>query len=132
MSDTGASYSLDRHQQQVLTILTTEAVGVENAITSSTLADRIGVTEPNGNPITRKDILEIMRRTGVPIGSTSEGYFVIATVGELSVYLDHLDERIGGIEERKRLVAANFERQGALPVAQRSLQEFAVGGGADG
>lgn len=83
--------------------------GKSNAITSSELAEAVGIRETNGNPTTRFAIRELIEATGLSVGACSEGYYVIETHRELIDYVDRLDARISGIRKRKRLVSEAFE-----------------------
>lgn len=84
-------------------------VGRENAVTSTDIASFLGIDESNGNPITRGHIRDINLKTGVPIGSCGEGYFVVADRPELRDYMADLNDRIEGIRARQDMVAESFE-----------------------
>ena len=98
--------------------------GRDDAITSSEIADRLGIPEMNGNPITRREIREIMLQTGEAIGASSEGYFMIETQKELHDYVAYLESRISGIEDRITLVERCYDATEALHPEQIQLTEI--------
>lgn len=85
--------------------------GQDNAITSTEIAREMGIADPNGNPVIRGGIRELIKATGLPIGACNQGYYLIQTPSELRRYLRDLDTRIAGIEQRKQLVREAFERE---------------------
>jgi len=72
------------------------AVTVKNIATALAIQEDGGIT----NPITRKMITEIIETSRLPIGSCSNGYFLITTEDELNDYVKNLNSRIAGIRQR--------------------------------
>ena len=109
--------------------------GRANAISSNLIGTALGIDDGNGNPVVRGDILVIMRETGLPIGSCSDGYFVIVTPRELTDYVGHLEDRIAGIEDRIDLVQRCYEAytpgEGYPFAAQTTVDEFDADADAD-
>lgn len=128
MSET-ADAPLTDTQEHIYRILREEAVGRQNAIPSSALGRRVGITDSNGNPETRFAIRDLMEATNAPIGSCADGYFIVAKRHELRDCLADLDSRMQGMRDRKRLLHENFEAQGELTTPQQALGDFDGGDG---
>lgn len=78
--------------------------GPDQAISSGELASRLGISDSEANPTTRFEIRELIERTGLPVAANNQGYYMIETERQKDEYLARLNQRIVGIEERKRLV----------------------------
>jgi hypothetical protein len=100
--------SLSGRERAIAHVLFTH-VGRENAVTSSDIASFLGIDESNGNPVTRGLIRDITVKTGVPIASCGEGYFVVADRPELRDYIANLNDRIAGIQRRQDIVVDSYE-----------------------
>ena len=77
--------------------------GKSNAITSREIADKVGISgEDDTYAKTRAMILEAARRYNLPLLAYEGGYYLAETEEEFNKYMENLDSRIEGIEERKR------------------------------
>jgi hypothetical protein len=84
-------------------------------VTSDEIRDRFNIKETTtGNFKTRKLIKSALREfgttIGVPIGAERAGYFLIKTEQEVLEYVNNLNGRIGGIQERITLVMKAWKR----------------------
>jgi hypothetical protein len=77
----------------------------DNPIHVRSICAKIGVDEgaDYSCPKTR-DLIRELIFDGNPIGSNSNGYFWITTYDELTEYIDSLQGRINGIEQRIKLI----------------------------
>jgi hypothetical protein len=80
--------------------------GVDNAISSAEINERVGIESTDGSqPRTREIIRFLMFEEDMVIGShTGAGYFLIETEDELLDYIEDLDGRIQSIMERRKKV----------------------------
>lgn len=86
-----------------------------NRVTSDEIRDRFNIKETTtGNFKTRKLIKSALREfgttIGVPIGAERAGYFLIKSEQEVLEYVQNLNGRIGGIQERINLVLKAWEK----------------------
>jgi hypothetical protein len=81
----------------------------QTPITSTEIRKMFHFKEVNGNPQERALITELIMDWGVPIGATSDGYFLIRTEEELEEYLAILDSRALNIMKRKEKVELNYD-----------------------
>ena len=84
-------------------------------VTSGEIRDRFNIKETtSGNFKTRKLIKSALREfgtvIGVPIGAERAGYFLIKTEQEVLDYVNNLNGRIGGIQERITLIMKAWEK----------------------
>ena len=85
-------------------------IGKEKAITVQQIADLIdhhdsGLT----NPSIRSKITECIIDDGIPIGSCSNGYFIIENETELNEYMINLQSRINGMQQRLNAIDIAFQ-----------------------
>ena len=66
--------------------------GEQNAVTSRELETTFGI---RGKEL--RDVINTLRRSGVPIGSSGNGYFYAATEQEVRSTIGHMTHRISGI-----------------------------------
>ena len=85
--------------------------GNKNSITSKEIAKIIGITEDDTHSKTRRLIFECAKKFRLPLAATNKGYFLIQTNEEYDEYIANLDERIEGIECRKKFVSDNYRRK---------------------
>lgn len=90
---------LDRLQLELA-----EHRGAENAITSDALATRVGIEDSGTNPKLRDAVKTLMDERAVPVVSDHNGYYIPATRQEVRDYVDNLQSRIDGIQQRQQLV----------------------------
>lgn len=83
--------------------------GKENPVTSAEIARQIGIDEDDTHLKTRSLILECAKNYELPVAAGNRGYYIITTLQEYDEYIDNLDARIKGIEERKRIITQNFK-----------------------
>lgn len=83
-------------------------VGERNAISSKEIASIIGISDADGNPVTRKMIREIISDLGLPIGACGKGYFLISDDMELARYYSALQDRAIEILNRAQSVRKSY------------------------
>lgn len=89
-----------------------EHIGKSNKITSKQIANIIGINEDATQAKTRALILECAKQYKLPLAADNRGYYLITSEIELNEYIENLNSRIAGIEDRKNLIIQNFkERQ---------------------
>ena len=86
-------------------------------VSSYQLKEKFNISEAmEATPLTRKILKEAMREIcveeGIPIGATSQGYFVITKYSEMKKYRDSLQGRINGLEERISIVVEAWNNSG--------------------
>ena len=74
--------------------------GRDDAITSAELAERLDINDGEASPTTRKAVRALLTERGVPIRSGNVGYWVCQSEAEAEEYVDDLQGRIEGIEQR--------------------------------
>lgn len=79
-----------------------------NRITSAQIASLIGISEDATYAKTRDLILRTAKKFKLPLVADNRGYYLITTKKDLEAYIDNLDKRIAGINERKRIIAENY------------------------
>lgn len=78
--------------------------GKENAISSKALADRVGL-----KATTVRDLIpELRREYGIPIASTSTGYYRISTDAEFRDVMDRIENTIQTKRERQKELAQAY------------------------
>lgn len=90
-------------------------------VRSRDLEKYLGLNDADGHPQTRAIIKEVIRTKNLPLGATTNGYYVIRSAGELKEYGRRLDKRVRGTVNRKTLVYAAFTASN--PGALQSIQE---------
>lgn len=91
-------------------LLRTEA-SAENPLTSSEIADRLGIDDSEANPTTREAIRTLAEERMIPTVGAHNGYYVIETEAQKDEYLATLRQRIAGIEERIWLIERAWQSQ---------------------
>lgn len=85
--------------------------GKANAITSAEIARIIGIKEDDTHAQTRALILECAERYELPLAASNKGYYLITSQQEYDEYMNNLNSRNAGIEERKRIITKNFKER---------------------
>ncbi|WP_097015356.1 hypothetical protein [Anaerocolumna aminovalerica] len=89
--------------------------GAENAVTSKILEHALSVT---GKEL--RDLVNALRREGIPIASDQSGYFYAKTEKEVRMTIRHMRNRISGISAAisglRRSLAAFDDTQIRLPL----------------
>ena len=85
-----------------------EHPGKSNAITSREIADLIDIKEDDTHSTTREMIKEAVKKYNIPLAADRNGYYLITNEEEYNTYMNNLDSREEGIEERKRLITENY------------------------
>ena len=67
-------------------------LGEENAVTSRELEAAFNIRGKN-----LRNLINTLRRSGVPIASSGSGYFYAATAREVHATIAHMTHRVGGI-----------------------------------
>ena len=83
--------------------------GKSNAITSREIANLIDIIEDDTHAKTRAMILEAARIYSLPLAADTVGYYLITNEEEYNAYMNNLDSREEGIEERKELITKNYD-----------------------
>ena len=86
-------------------------IGKSNKVTSSKIAEQIGVHEDATHAKTRALILEAAKKYKLPLAANNRGYFLINTKAEYNEYIENLNLRIAGIEERKKIITDNYKEK---------------------
>lgn len=99
-------------KERIAELLKQKCVGKENAKTTSEIEKILAMHEDDPtNYQLRKLIKEIILDEELPIGSCSNGYYLIQDRFELDEVLDDLRGRIEGIRQRKRAIQKAFDKQ---------------------
>ena len=83
--------------------------GKRNPITSAEIARKIGNTEDDTHAKTRELILKCVEKYELPLAANNRGYYLISNRQEYDEYMNNLDSRSAGIEERKKIITKNFK-----------------------
>lgn len=86
-------------------------IGKSNKVTSSQIAEQIGIQEDATHAKTRALILEAAKKYRLPLAANNRGYFLINTKAEYNEYIENLNSRIAGIEERKKIITDNYKEK---------------------
>ena len=97
--------------------------GKDAAITSSELAERLQIENQPANPVTRETILDVIRKTNMPILACNQGYFVAETSAELNEYVDNLRSRRDAIDKRIELVMNAYAAKAYDPTERESARD---------
>lgn len=92
--------------------------GKDNAITSGEIADMTGLDAHDSTPTTRGVIRKLIVEYGLPIASTSTGYYFIENGVEVSECLRQLEGRMAGIQRRKDRLCDAVETYGVADSEQ--------------
>lgn len=84
--------------------------GKSNSITSRELSKQLDIDDGDAQPKTREAIRILQEERDAPIAAYSGGYFYMADSQDLEEYLDFLDNKIAGIEDRKQLATRSYNR----------------------
>ena len=89
--------------------------GAENAVISKILEQALGIS---GKEL--RDLVNVLRREGIPIASDQRGYFYAKTETEVRLTIRHMRNRISGISAAisglRRSLAAFDDTQIRLPL----------------
>ena len=83
--------------------------GKRNPITSAKIAEKIGINEDDTHSQTRALILECAQKFKLPLAASNQGYYLISNQQEYDEYMNNLDSRSAGIEQRKKIITKNFK-----------------------
>ena len=78
--------------------------GKRNPITSAEIAKQLHIVEDDTHAQTRALIFECAKQYNLPLAAGNKGYYLIADQEEYDEYMNNLDSRSAGIEERKRII----------------------------
>ncbi|TCK89048.1 hypothetical protein EDC19_2462 [Natranaerovirga hydrolytica] len=103
------------HKEQLAEYLHRYHHGAENAVISKTLERALGIS---GKEL--RDLVNALRREGIPIASDQSGYFYAKTEAEVRLTIRHMRNRISGISAAvsglRRSLAAFDDTQIRLPL----------------
>lgn len=85
--------------------------GKRNPITSAEVAKKVGITEDDTHAKSRALILKCAKQYNLPLAASNKGYYLIVEQEEYEEYMNNLDVRSAGIEERKRIITKNFKEK---------------------
>lgn len=100
---------LDTIESKLIEILR-KHIGKELAIDAGTIAGMLNVDDNDTHRNMRSIITSVLRKTDLPIGATTRGYFIIKDADELVEYVDALSKRSEDIDDRKARVMLNYSR----------------------
>jgi len=103
------SIQLEPLEQKVRAILI-QHIGKNNQMDAGTIAKILGIEDNDTHVNTRKIITSVLRKTDLPIGSTSKGYYIIQSKDELMEYAESLNRRANEDIERRIRVIDNYSR----------------------
>jgi hypothetical protein len=83
-------------------------IGKRNAITSSEIANILGINEDDTHATARNLLLQAAEKYGLPLAANNRGYYLINDENEYKEYMNSLNERIEGINKRKDIISRNF------------------------
>lgn len=83
--------------------------GKRNPITSAKIASKIGIIEDDTHAKTRALIRECVEKYELPLAASNRGYYLISNQQEYDEYINNLNLRRAGIEERKRIITKNYK-----------------------
>lgn len=83
--------------------------GKRNPVTSTEIARKIGIIEDDTHAQTRALIFECAKKFKLPLAANNRGYYLIVDQQEYDDYMENLDSRSAGIEERKRIITKNYK-----------------------
>ena len=86
-------------------------IGKSNKVTSSQIAEQIGIQEDATHAKTRALILETAKKYRLPLAANSRGYYIINTKSQYDEYIKNLDLRLAGSEERKKIIPDNYKEK---------------------
>lgn len=110
MNKKGTKHRLDGQTLRQLQNLLVQHAGKDNPITSTEIAEKLDINDGEANPKTRSYIRFLIKHTYLPIGATSNGYYLIQDGVELDLYIGELNRRIAGIESRISSVRFNYDK----------------------
>jgi hypothetical protein len=84
-------------------------IGANKSISAGKIAEMLGLRQEDTHVEPRKYIRQAISELKIPIASNSKGYYLIADKAELEKYSHALDNRIKGIEDRKKIVSDAFK-----------------------
>ena len=87
-----------------------DKIGEEFAVKSNQIANRCGIPQSRGDYHIRSIIYQVCKDKGLPIVSSSMGYFIAKDPMELMTYLNSLESRIESIIYRKSVVLNAFKK----------------------
>lgn len=85
--------------------------GKSNSITSAEIARKIGIVEDDTHAKTRALIFDCAKKYELPLAANNKGYYLIEDQQEYDEYMNNLNSRSSGIEERKRIITNNFKEK---------------------
>ncbi len=97
------------YERQIKDILLNH-YGRNNKITSGEIANILGVDEDDTHAGTRALILQSAKKYELPLAADSTGYYLIGDEFEYNRYMENLDARISGIQERKNIITKNYKK----------------------
>lgn len=84
--------------------------GKNNSITSAQIANILGFDEDDTHAKTRSLIRKTAEIYELPLVADNKGYYLITSQKEFDDYIDNLNSRIKGIEDRKRIITQNYNK----------------------
>jgi hypothetical protein len=86
-----------------------EHKGKKNKITSKQISLEMGFPMEDTQSISRKAIWETAEKYGLPLISSTTGYYLANTKEELEEYNKNIDKRIDGMKKTRDMVNKNFK-----------------------
>lgn len=86
--------------------------GKKNPITSAEIEKELDIIEHDTHAQTRALIFDCAKQYNLPLAAGNKGYYYLITdQEEYEEYMNNLDARSVGIEERKRIITKNFKEK---------------------
>ena len=83
--------------------------GRKNKITSKQISLEMGFPMEDTQSVSRKAIWETAEKYGLPLVSSSTGYYLANTKEELEKYNENIDKRINGMRKTRDMTNKNFK-----------------------
>lgn len=86
-------------------------IGHKNPIKSKEISEKMGFPLEDTQSVSRKAIWETAEKFGLPLVSSSKGYYIAETDEEVEKYRDNIKQRIQGMESTLKMVIKNYKEQ---------------------
>lgn len=90
-------------------ILLESHVGKGNEVSAQVIEDEYGKSSDKTHRKARDLIDACIERYGLPVAANNKGYYIISSENEYEEYMENLDSRKAGIDERKRVITRIFK-----------------------
>lgn len=84
-------------------------VGKGNEVSAQVIENEYGDPREKTHKKARDLINECIEKYNLPVAANNRGYFLISNQQEFDEYMENLDLRKAGIDERKRIITKNYK-----------------------